>query len=105
MLQGDFQDFVCRRLADLPQVVQRARPLAEEILHLVSSAEFDNTATREMSGFSCLSNSSCLFERSSEKLDNPVTLPPGRLKLSIKPAPTGSPPVTIIMGAVRVASI
>ena len=38
------------------------------------------------------------------KAMKPVTLPPGRAKLSTKPAPTGSPTIGNTIGTVRVAS-
>ena len=37
------------------------------------------------------------------KLENPVTLPPGRARLATKPAPTGSAAFAITMGMVVVA--
>ena len=50
-----------------------------------------------------MSISSLLVISSGDKLENPVTLPPGRARLAIKPAPTGSPTFVITMGIVAVA--
>ena len=62
-----------------------------------------STAARVMRGATSLSNSSHFAPIAYSKAVNPVVLPPGRAKLSTKPAPTGSmtPPNTI--GTVRVA--
>ena len=59
--------------------------------------------TRASLGTASLSISSLLVISSGDKLDNPVTLPPGRARLAIKPAPTGSPTFVITMGIVAVA--
>ena len=61
------------------------------------------TATRVTLGAICLSSSSHfpLMLYSPER--NPVALPPGRAKLSTKPAPTGSAAYVNTIGTVRVA--
>ena len=46
--------------------------------------------TRASLGTASLSTSSLLVFSSVPKLENPVTLPPGRARLATKPAPTGS---------------
>ena len=59
--------------------------------------------TRASLGTASLSTSSLLVFSSGDKLDSPVTLPPGRARLATKPAPTGSPAFVITMGMVVVA--
>ena len=62
------------------------------------------TATREVCGTASLSSSSRLPPSSLERFVMPVTLPPGRARLSTRPASTGSTPAPIItMGIVLVA--
>src|SRR4029453_13875624 len=57
------------------------------------------TATRLILGTASLSSSSRLPPSSLLRIVRPVTLPPGRARLSIRPALTGSvPPPTITMG-------
>ena len=50
------------------------------------------TATRVTAGAICLSSSNHFAPI------NPVTLPPGRAKLSTKPAPTGSATLAVVQG-------
>ena len=59
--------------------------------------------TRASLGRASLSISSRFVFRSGAKLDVPVTLPPGRAKLEIRPALTGSEEYIITMGMVVVA--
>ena len=59
--------------------------------------------TRASLGTASLSISSLLVFSSGDKLESPVTLPPGRARLATKPAPTGSPAFVITMGMVVVA--
>ena len=59
--------------------------------------------TRASLGTASLSTSSLLVFSSGDKLEIPVTLPPGRARLATKPAPTGSPAFVITMGMVVVA--
>ena len=59
--------------------------------------------TRTSLGTASLSISSLLVFSSGDKLESPVTLPPGRARLATRPAPTGSPAFTITMGMVVVA--
>src|SRR5262245_39140422 len=59
--------------------------------------------TRESLGIASLSISSLLLISSGTKLASPVTLPPGRAKLAIRPSATGSTEVVITMGMVVVA--
>jgi hypothetical protein len=54
-------------------------------------------------GAICLSSSSHLPLRLYSKIMKPVALPPGRAKLSTKPAATGSPATGNTIGMVRVA--
>src|SRR5262249_28830221 len=55
-------------------------------------------ATRVSLGTTSLSSSSRLPARSGELLVNPVTLPPGRARLSTNPVPTGSPAAAMTIG-------
>ena len=59
--------------------------------------------TRASLGTTSLSISSLLVFSSGDKLESPVTLPPGRARLATRPAPTGSPAFVITMGMVVVA--
>ena len=59
--------------------------------------------TRASLGTASLSISSLLVFSSVDKLESPVTLPPGRARLATKPAPTGSAALAITMGMVVVA--
>ena len=59
--------------------------------------------TRASLGIASLSISSLLVFSSGDKLESPVTLPPGRARLVTKPAPTGSAGFVITMGMVVVA--
>jgi hypothetical protein len=61
-----------------------------------------NTATRFNEGAISLSNSSHLAAIAYSYIMNPVTLPPGRARLSTWPAATGSPITGNTMGTVRV---
>jgi hypothetical protein len=61
------------------------------------------TATRVKLGAISLSSSSHLPLRPYSNAMKPVALPPGRAKLSTKPAPTGSRIVVNTIGTVRVA--
>jgi hypothetical protein len=54
------------------------------------SAGSRSTATRVTPGISSLSDCSHFALRPYSKFVNPVALPPGRARLSTKPAPTGS---------------
>ena len=60
-------------------------------------------ATRVTPGAICLSSSSHFPLRPYSNEVKPVALPPGRARLSTKPAPTGSTTCTNTMGTVRVA--
>ena len=59
--------------------------------------------TRESLRSASLSSSSLLVFTSGDKLEKPVTLPPGRARLATKPKPTGSLVFVITMGMVVVA--
>ena len=59
--------------------------------------------TRASLGTASLSISSLLLFSSVDKLESPVTLPPGRARLATRPAPTGSAVFVITMGMVVVA--
>ena len=59
--------------------------------------------TRASLGTASLSISSLLVFSSGTKLEFPVMLPPGRARLAIRPAPTGSTENVITMGMVLVA--
>ena len=59
--------------------------------------------TRASLGTASLSISSLLVFSSVAKLENPVTLPPGRARLATRPSPTGSAAFAITMGMVVVA--
>ena len=61
------------------------------------------TAARVTRGAICLSSSSHFALKPYSNCMNPVTLPPGRARLSTKPAPTGSGTCTNTIGTVRVA--
>ena len=61
------------------------------------------TATRLRPGAIALSNSSHFPLRVYSNCRNPVALPPGRARLSTKPAPTGSGTATNTIGTARVA--
>ena len=64
---------------------------------------FRRTATRETEGIASLS-SPIRFRLSSAEIKlNPVIFPPGRARLAISPAPTGSAMAAITIGIVRVA--
>ena len=60
-------------------------------------------ATRVRLGAICLSSSSHFPLRPYSNAMKPVALPPGRARLSTKPAPTGSRRVVNTIGTVRVA--
>ena len=61
------------------------------------------TAARVTPGAICLSSSSHFPLMPYSKLMKPVALPPGRARLSTKPAPTGSTTAGNTIGTVRVA--
>src|SRR5262245_48498737 len=61
------------------------------------------TATRVTPGAICLSSSSHFPPMLNSQIMKPVALPPGRAKLSTKPAPTGSLVSVNTIGMVRVA--
>ena len=61
------------------------------------------TATRVTPGAICLSSSSHFPLMPYSNRVKPVALPPGRARLSTKPAPTGSVTCTNTIGTVRVA--
>ena len=60
-------------------------------------------AIRVKRGAICFSSSTHLPAMLNSQAMNPVTLPPGRAKLSTTPAPTGSTPRVNTMGMTRVA--
>src|SRR4029450_7203662 len=62
-----------------------------------------NSPTLVSFGTASLSTSSLLVVSSGDKLENPVTLPPGFARLVTKPAPTGSAAFAIRMGMEVVA--
>jgi hypothetical protein len=62
-----------------------------------------STAARVTAGDSCFSSSSHFPLMPYSKTVNPVALPPGRGRLSTKPAPTGSMTNANTIGTVRVA--
>ena len=66
-------------------------------------AESRRTAARVTRGAICLSSSSHFPLMPYSNSMKPVALPPGRARLSTKPAPTGSATVTNTIGTVRVA--
>src|SRR6516164_3627217 len=53
-------------------------------------AESRSTATRAMRGANSFKSSNDFARRPNSWTENPVTLPPGRARLAIKPPPTGS---------------
>src|SRR5947208_13205491 len=59
-------------------------------------------AARVTPGAICLSNSSHLPLRPYSNERKPVTLPPGRARLAMRPAPTGSGTIANTIGTVRV---
>jgi hypothetical protein len=59
--------------------------------------------TRASLGTASLSISSLFVLSSNDKLESPVTLPPGRARFATNPAATGSPLLVITMGMVVVA--
>ena len=59
--------------------------------------------TRASLGTASLSTSSLFVISSGDKPESPVTLPPGRARLAIRPAATGSPTFVITMGMAVVA--
>src|SRR5262249_3250095 len=61
------------------------------------------TAARVTFGAICLSSSNHLPPMPNSYGVNPVTLPPGRARLSTNPAPTGSGTFVNTIGTVRVA--
>ena len=61
------------------------------------------TAARVTPGAICLSSSSHFPLMPYSNAVKPVALPPGRARLSTKPAPTGSGTITNTIGTVRVA--
>ena len=61
------------------------------------------TAARVMRGAISLSSSSHFPLMLYSNRVNPVTLPPGRARLSTKPAPTGSATIANTIGTLRVA--
>ena len=61
------------------------------------------TAARVTPGAICLSSSSHFALKLYSNSIKPVALPPGRARLSTKPAPTGSGTITNTIGTVRVA--
>ena len=61
------------------------------------------TATRVTPGAICLSSSSHFPLMPYSNCVKPVALPPGRARLSTKPAPTGSGTIANTIGTVRVA--
>src|SRR5262249_21204341 len=63
------------------------------------------TARRLAFGTTACSNSTLLTCSSPSKLVTPVTLPPGRARLSTSPEPTGSEGVTMTIGIVAVARL
>ena len=67
------------------------------------SAASRRTAARVTPGAICLSSSSHFPLKLYSNCMKPVVLPPGRDKLSTKPAPTGSATLTNTIGTVRVA--
>src|SRR5262249_46249753 len=62
------------------------------------------TATRVMLGAICLRSSSHLPPKLYSCVENPVALPPGRARLSTKPAATGSATAANTIGTARVVS-
>src|SRR5438445_683140 len=63
------------------------------------------TATRLTPGTACLSCSRHLPTKSGPRVDDPVTLPPGRARLVTSPLVTGSPTAMKTMGRVLVACL
>ena len=61
------------------------------------------TATRVTFGAICLSNSNHFALMPNSNMIKPVALPPGRARLSTKPAPTGSGTIANTIGTMRVA--
>ena len=66
---------------------------------------FTSNATRERRGIASLSNCKRFPIKSEEKFDNPVTFPPGRLKLSTSLVRIGSGMNMKTIGIVLVASL
>ena len=62
-----------------------------------------NTATRMACGKASFSSSSCLTVTEEVRIAIPVTFVPGRARLSMRPASTGSELSSITMGIVAVA--
>src|SRR5215470_12550934 len=69
------------------------------------SVGFTNRPMTAALGTSSCSISSCFCPSSRKNMLTPVTLPPGRLRLATRPAPTGSPPLLKTIGIVCVAAL
>src|SRR6516162_106484 len=67
-------------------------------------AESRSTATRAMRGANSFKSSNDFARRPNSWTENPVTLPPGRARLAIKPPPTGSVAAANTIGMARVTS-
>src|SRR5262249_44115111 len=70
---------------------------------VVAGPPYRRTAACVTCGAMCLSSSSHFPLRPYSNDMKPVALPPGRARLSTKPAPTGSPTIGNTIGTVRVA--
>ena len=66
---------------------------------------FTNMPIVAAAGTNSLSSSRRFATVKTTRKLTPVTLPPGRLRLATKPAPTGSKPVTKTTGIVVVAAL
>src|SRR6516164_301983 len=67
-------------------------------------AESRSTATRAMRGANSFKSSNDFARRPNSWTENPVTFPPGRARLAIKPPPTGSVAAANTIGMARVTS-
>src|SRR5882757_8577657 len=87
-------------------------PAAFAALSIATMAGLENAsrgsstmATRASFGTISLNSANRLPERSRTISESPVTLPPGRARLSTSPLPTGSGSATMTMGMVPVARL
>ena len=69
----------------------------------MAAADGRRSPTRASLGTASLSISSLLVFSSGDKLEMPVTLPPGRARLATRPKATGSAELVITIGMVVVA--
>jgi hypothetical protein len=94
-----------------PQLIFRSDEVAVPLPELLSSIfdcgflGFNNTAIDDRLGTISFSNSRRFVPNSGATMLKPVTLPPGRARLSTSPAATGSPTTAMTIGIVRVVAL